>query len=86
MIAKSSIFRCFLQLLFTGWPSNAFSSGVYQKILVWSGIVVFLYILSCRVEKKKEINISTMKTYQTSNKWQYLTFNQSVIFKPKLAK
>ena len=27
-----------------------------------------------------------MKTNQTSNKWQYLASNQSVIFKPKLAK
>ena len=27
----------------------------------------------CRIKKKEENNISTMKTYKMSNKWQYLT-------------
>ena len=36
--------------------------------------------------KKEEINIRAMKTQQAPNKWQYLTCNQSIIFKPKLPK
>ena len=75
----------------TGWLCNAFSifataSGVYPEIFAWSYIVIFLHILSCRIEKKKEINISNMTTHQTSSKWQYLTCNQSFIFNPKLEK
>ena len=35
--------------------------------------------------KKEEINISTMKNHQMSNKWQHLTCIK-VIFRPKLAK
>ena len=34
----------------------------------------------------KKINLLTMKTQQTPNKWQYLNCNQSVISTPKLAK
>ena len=37
-------------------------------------------------QKKEEINVSTMKTHQIPNMWQYLNPYQSVIFKPKLAK
>ena len=34
---------------------------------------VSTFILLYRIKKKEEINISTMKTHQMPNKWQYLT-------------
>ena len=51
-----------------------------------NGQLLLYLCLTMQNQKKKEINISTMKIWQTPNKWLYLTYNKSVIFKPKLAK
>ena len=51
-------------------------ADVYTKlkyIQVSLDIYISTYILLCRIRKKEEINISTMKTHQMSNKWKYLT-------------
>ena len=43
-----------------------------------------------RIKEKEKNNVSTMKTHQTSNKWQYLTCikvsfsNQNDIVTPRL--
>ena len=51
------------------------------------GLTLLYFYISYHAELKKgKINIWTMKTQQMPNKWQYLTCNQSVIFKPKLPK
>ena len=56
--------------------------GYIQRIL--HGLALLYFSVSYHTEsKKKEINKSTMKTHQASNKWQSLTCNQNVIFKPK---
>ena len=51
------------------------------------GLALLYFHMSDYAElKKEEINIWAMKTQQAPNKWQYLTCNQSIIFKPKLPK
>ena len=35
---------------------------------------IYQHISYAQTQKKEENNVSTMKTYQMPNKWQYLTY------------
>ena len=56
--------------------------GYIQTLL--HGLTLYCYISHHAKSKVKEINISAMETQKTPNK--YLTCNESVTFKPNLAK
>ena len=61
---------------------HVYKTKIHPNIFRYTSI----YILSRRIKKKEEVNISTMKTHQMSNKWQCLICIKVSFLRPKLAK
>ena len=88
-IAFNVFFLFYVQEEWTWNISNSYiiKSDVCIKLkYIRISLDIYQHISYAQNQKKEENNISTMKTYQMPNKWQYLTCIKVSFSKPKLAK